>query len=184
MEVYLHSNPEVSGVANAEICAGEVLPVEGLDAANYSSFTWTTDGDGYFDDSTALMPQYTPGTAETAAGEAVIHLTVGALGMCSDTTVDMTITIHALPTATGLSGDYEVCENDIFEITSNLTGTAPYTVEMNGMQFEVPTDVMSHQASIVSDTSFMITSVTDANGCTNIVEGEATSRCMLCRRLW
>jgi hypothetical protein len=173
VEVYLHSNPEVSGVANAEICAGEVLTVEGLDAANYSNFTWTTDGDGYFDDSTALMPQYTPGTAETAAGEAVIHLTVGALGMCSDTTVDMTITIHALPTATGLSGDYEVCENDIFEITSNLTGTAPYTVEMNGMQFEVPTDVMSHQASIVSDTSFMITSVTDANGCTNIVEGEA-----------
>ncbi len=49
-------------------------------ASNYSSLSWSTSGDGTFDNDTILHPIYTPGTADLLAGNVTLTLTAYGLG--------------------------------------------------------------------------------------------------------
>ena len=80
-------------------------------ASNYSSITWTTDGDGFFSNDTIENPYYTPGSNDVINGSVIITITVHPLSPCTTIASDYAIlTINANPTANA-GGDDEICES-------------------------------------------------------------------------
>ncbi|MEZ5196296.1 MAG: C25 family cysteine peptidase [Bacteroidales bacterium] len=61
MVLTLNQSPEIVMNGNVEICAGSSYFVSNISAQNFSQLSWSTSGDGTFDDITLLEPIYTPG---------------------------------------------------------------------------------------------------------------------------
>ncbi|WP_345260457.1 hypothetical protein, partial [Marivirga lumbricoides] len=65
------------------VCAGDVLnlSVSGtVSASNFSSLSWSSSGDGTFDDTSILEPVYTPGATDITNGTATLTLTANGNG--------------------------------------------------------------------------------------------------------
>lgn len=60
------------------LCIGESLLLENATATSYDSLTWTSGGDGVFDNDTMLNATYTPGAGDISAG--TVELTLAASG--------------------------------------------------------------------------------------------------------
>jgi hypothetical protein len=82
------------------------------------------------------------------------------------------ITMHALPTAVVNAGDYQLCENTVFEFRTDLTGTAPYTLTINGTEFIAEADSLLQNIPVTNDTILAVSRVVDANGCENTGSGQ------------
>jgi hypothetical protein len=68
-------------------------------ADNYIALSWSTAGDGEFDDDEALNPTYTPGPDDIAAGSVLLTLSVEGLNACGNGDNDeMILTIYRPPT--------------------------------------------------------------------------------------
>lgn len=97
---YIILPPEMSMTASAgpdmAVC-GEVECVVYGDANMYESIEWTTEGDGYFDDPTALQPVYHMGAQDMENGE--VMLTIHVTGNDDVMTDDMMLTYNEMPTA-------------------------------------------------------------------------------------
>lgn len=93
--------------------------------------------------------------------------------------VSMWITINPLPTAT-ISGSTTTCPGVPVNLTVNLTGTAPWTYywsDDNGVTTHLVNAATSPSTFSVSPsvtTTYIITSVQDATGCSNTGTGTAT----------
>jgi hypothetical protein len=99
--------------ANAEICEGETYECNGT-ASYYETITWTTSGDGTFDDSNSLQAMYTPGSDDNASGNVTLTLTAADSQGNSDTD-DLVLTILPLPAVpVGLNGETPVCAGYIY----------------------------------------------------------------------
>ena len=61
----------------AYICEGDNFTFDASEtsAINYSSFSWTTSGNGIFTNASTLAPTYTPGTTDISAGQVTLRLT-------------------------------------------------------------------------------------------------------------
>ncbi|HNS17961.1 MAG TPA: T9SS type A sorting domain-containing protein [Bacteroidales bacterium] len=91
--------PTANAGPNATICGTGTHTLNGT-AANYSSLTWTTSGDGTFSNTHILNPVYTPGAGDIASGSATLTLTAYAIAPCSNNATDaMTLTIIGVPQA-------------------------------------------------------------------------------------
>ena len=60
---------------DVDVCYGEPAQILGY-ANNYESISWTTAGDGTFDDTTIANPVYTPGPTDLANGTVTLSITV------------------------------------------------------------------------------------------------------------
>lgn len=83
----------VSAGEPASVCAGQVFQTM-AEVSLYESLLWTSSGDGFFDDATALSTFYTPGVDDIASGQVQLTLTATAGPPCNITgsaTVDLTI---------------------------------------------------------------------------------------------
>jgi hypothetical protein len=105
--------PTVSAGDNQTLCADEMVSLSGqVDPPVYDSAKWTTSGDGFFADDTALVTTYTPGSNDIAAGSVTLTLTVtasvqtgcvasglglGAEASCPPTSDSLKVTINPLP---------------------------------------------------------------------------------------
>ncbi|MBK8356099.1 MAG: hypothetical protein IPL13_12240 [Saprospiraceae bacterium] len=68
-----------------QICANEIPEVSGI-VVNSAIFSWTTSGDGTFDNDAALTTNYNPGPLDIAGGTVTITLTApdpDGAGPCS-----------------------------------------------------------------------------------------------------
>ena len=66
------------------VCGNDLIQLEGA-AYNYTEILWTTDGDGSFDDDTALDAIYTPGNNDLETGMVILTLSAtGASGNAQD----------------------------------------------------------------------------------------------------
>jgi hypothetical protein len=91
--------PSANAGANATICANQTYTLDGS-ASDYASITWTTSGDGTFNNTHILDATYTPGTNDKQNGSVVLTLTATSIAPCSGNASDnMTLTITAQPTA-------------------------------------------------------------------------------------
>ena len=92
--------PEMGMTASAgpdmAVCGEDECAVYG-DANLYESVEWTTEGDGYFDDPTALQPVYYMGTEDMENGE--VMLTIHVSGNDDVMTDDMMLSYNEMPTA-------------------------------------------------------------------------------------
>ena len=91
-------NLSVSAGPDVNICVDEAAQLNGF-AANQTSLTWTTAGDGTFDDATSLNAIYTPGTQDIANGGVTLTLTatMGAQTMSDN----LELSFIAEPVASG-----------------------------------------------------------------------------------
>ena len=90
--------PTVVAGPDTMICIGQSLQLNGY-ATPYDSVKWWTDGDGLFDDPTALSTVYTPGDNDTTVKHVELNLTAyGAY--CDSTASELDLTLDV---CTGLS---------------------------------------------------------------------------------
>jgi hypothetical protein len=101
-------------------------------------------------------------------------ITATSSAPCVDVSSELTLTI--LPRATAaISGDTSICIGASVPVMINLTGTAPWNLEVEG--YGPITATENPVEFIVTPTetqTYQLLSVVDANGCDGIVEGSYT----------
>ena len=98
------------------------------------------------------------------------------IGGCALVIFDANITINGLPVA-NISGTTTVCPGATSDITINITaGLAPWnlTYNFNGAPVNIVVAATPYILAGASAGSYDLVSVTDANGCTNALVGNAT----------
>jgi len=89
-----------SAGADATVCSGEALTLSGMIGGSASSSTWTSSGDGTFDDATQLTAVYTPGSADATSGSVTLTLTSDdPAGSCFAASDDMVLAVATKPVA-------------------------------------------------------------------------------------
>jgi large repetitive protein len=88
----------------------------------------------------------------------------------------ISVTVNPLPTA-NLTGGTAICEGDCTNLNIALTGTAPWTINytLNGAAqapLNAPASPYVWNVCPAADAAYCITSVTDANGCTQTYANE------------
>ena len=92
-------------------------------ATNYASITWSASGDGTFNDASALHPTYSPGANDIIAGTVTLTLNAIGLGVCSNASDEMVLTITPAPTADAGIDD-AMCSTDVTYQLSGLASNA------------------------------------------------------------
>ncbi|MCF8333276.1 MAG: T9SS type A sorting domain-containing protein [Bacteroidales bacterium] len=170
--VYLHEKPGVSAPQSYSICAGDSLAMQDIEADHFSDVLWTTQGTGSFSDSSQVAAVYHPGEEDISNGTANLTLNLMGMGACADTSIDVNLNINTLPTATLSSGEEEICEGEVATITVQLTGEAPWNLQVNDQEYtDITEDEWTHSFMVDDTTAYTLESVVDANGCSNSGEG-------------
>ena len=86
--------PIVDAGADQSICTGDPVSLTGVLGGSAISATWTTNGDGSFDNATNLNATYTPGTTDIANGTVSLSLASDPTTTCLIITDVLTITIN------------------------------------------------------------------------------------------
>jgi len=113
-------NPLANAGPDTIICANATYqPVS--QAGHYTTVSWSTNGDGIFNDPSLLSPIYTPGPADTTSGSVILTLEIsGSLSCLTATDSDeMTLQIAPMPVP-GAGADSMVCAG----LSHPLSGSA------------------------------------------------------------
>ncbi len=116
---------------DANICEGESYGLEGT-ALYYSSVSWSTSGDGTFNNPILLNATYTPGPQDINNGSVILSLTAFAISPCTISMIDgMTLTIDGLPdtpaTPEGPTEvDVHITPSTVYEVTPPTPGAITY----------------------------------------------------------
>jgi len=110
--------PVVLAGSDQSVCSD--IPVLLNGTSNYSgSSSWTTTGNGSFDDITILNPLYTLGVNDINAGQVELILTAYGAGACATATASDTVLILITPAPVVNAGpDIEVCLPSDYTISS------------------------------------------------------------------
>ena len=132
--------------------------------------TWSTSGNGTFDDITADNPYYTFGTDDYTSGSVTLTMVVTGGGTCGTVSSEALVTINPLPvidvtmhhqiTCTGLTdGEIQLAAH---------SGSGPYMFSIDGNPFQPTGDFTGLAAG-----TYMF-EVMDANGCVSDTTLEIT----------
>ena len=104
--IYITSLPTVNAGRDFAVNEDETIQLSEATAYNYSSFVWTTSGNGTFNATNILNPIYIPSQQETINGSVTLTMTAISYAPCSYEDSDqVTITINPVeinPTETGI----------------------------------------------------------------------------------
>ncbi len=75
--IFIEASPLADAGPDSVICEGDNFTFDASEtsASNYSSFSWTTIGNGIFTNPSTLAPTYIPGTTDISAGQVTLRLT-------------------------------------------------------------------------------------------------------------
>lgn len=150
---------------DSQICFGDSYNIGAASATNFSSLAWTSSGDGVFSDPSVIIPVYTPGGNDKANGSVLLFLKANSIGNCGPVTDTILLTINALPTVS-LAISNAVCSGDSTQLTYTLAGEPPFQVAIGGGEIvNIPASPYSVWVKPANNTSFSVSSITDANGC-------------------
>ncbi len=121
--VTLNPQPIISGLADSvSVCRYTAYPVS--DTVNVGTISWTTSGDGTFDDSTLATPVYTPGVSDTG----YVTLTVVVTNFpCADVTDSIVLFFTTPPVVTLTASQTTVCPGDSVTLTATGGGNYSWT---------------------------------------------------------
>jgi hypothetical protein len=107
VEVTIYYPAEISSVETPDsTCEGELfMPM--ATATNYVNLLWSTNGDGSFDNTTSLTPNYTHGLNDLANGMVTLTLTADNNNICNAVSKDIELYIFTIPKI-NLGGDQTV----------------------------------------------------------------------------
>jgi|GEM_PF-2520311 len=122
-------NPATANAGPDEtICSGSTVNVAGLLGGSAGTSTWSTTGDGVFDNPNLAVAVYTPGAADLSNGYATLILTTNdPAGLCNAASDSLLITINPGPTVSA-GADTTVCGNSPISLSGSFGGTASFIV--------------------------------------------------------
>jgi gliding motility-associated-like protein len=124
--VYVNAGPDTSD------CQDQPFTLSKAIASGYSTITWSTTGDGTFNDPTLLNPVYTPGNEDIVQGKAVLLITAQGSYPCSPATDSLILTIIRKPTVHP-GPDGAICLGMTYTVTGVTASYFNYfTWETNG----------------------------------------------------
>ncbi len=155
-------------------CKGEELVFTPM-IENYTEIEWSTDGDGVFNVDNPLEVSYIPSENDVLNGVVTFDVNVQAVGLCDDLHQVITLTVNPKATA-AISGELEVCEGEMFDITTVLSGVAPWDLTIKNLstdeEFTFVAEEENFTASLLAvEGAYKIVSLADANGCPSEGEG-------------
>lgn len=125
MTVNIIQSVSVTTPDGATMCAvSEPQPIFAVAGGDYTEITWTTSGDGTFEDSHALTTNYTPGPQDIENMH--VELTITATSEACNAAETIYLTFSELPQLTLNAESIEICENDPASINFTLSGTNIY----------------------------------------------------------
>jgi gliding motility-associated-like protein len=130
------------GTTSATVCASSnSYPISGYSAAN-GGISWSTSGQGSFNNNALANPVYTFGGSDLTGGTVILTMTVNGTGACSGLhpTTTFALTIEPTPTASG-GGSVTVCgsvgsyqiPNGDFSSSAPGVGTISWTTNGGGL---------------------------------------------------
>lgn len=129
--------PAANAGPDQESCGTSQIILTGL-CENYSSVLWSSEGDGFFANTTNLITTYSPGPEDVSSGYVDISLTAFPMAACPASVSDvLLITILHAPTIVGQPQSQNVTEGTqvIFEVVAE--GFAPLTYTWFGPDGEI-----------------------------------------------
>jgi hypothetical protein len=121
--VTVNPPPTLGTLSNNYVCQGNTFSITGLTGSNYNTLTWTTNGDGSFNNTSILNPDYTHGPNDVVNGNVTLTATVTPLAGCNgNLTASMTLTVR--PTGQWL-GLFNTPVNDNWNNAGNWCGGIP-----------------------------------------------------------
>ena len=187
MTVFIVENVVISPALDGEVhCAiDEPQTIAVNITGDYVSFQWLTDGDGTFEDASALVTTYTPGLNDLANG---VNITAFAVSQgCGSITYDYPFEMYPMPEMTLATDAIEICEGENAVMNFTLDGYAPdpfgvpsdydFLVNINGEPYELLQSSTSIDFGVleVGETVFNILYIGTNSGChVGYEEGEFT----------
>jgi hypothetical protein len=152
---------------NGTVCEGFPFQVSGSSATNYQWLQWYSLGDGHFSKDSILMPTYTPGHNDGAAGMVVLTMTVHSGNACPNVSDNISVNVNPLPTMLVSAAD-TVCQGDSVQVTFTLTGIPPWTVvDGSSVAHEMLSSPWTTWIVPKSTTTFNFISIMDSTECIN-----------------
>lgn len=108
--VYVYAGPD------STVCQYQPFTLNKAIANSYSTITWSTTGDGTFNDSTIVNPVYSPGTGDILQGKAILIITAQGINQCSPATDSIVLTIIRKPTVHP-GPDGAICQGMTYIVT-------------------------------------------------------------------
>lgn len=125
--ITINAVPTADAGASQTICAGSSATLAGILGGSASSATWTTAGDGTFNDATSVNATYSPGAADIAAGSVTLTITTNdPAGPCTATNDNVVITIDPAPTAEAGNAQI-ICSGGTAVLTGSSVGATATT---------------------------------------------------------
>jgi len=174
--VQLSRTPEVNIFAASVVCDGASVPLQATVSGAANRVTWTTAGDGIFNDSSSTVPTYTPGTQDNNIGKVTITVETddpdGPNGPCTTATKTVTIKLNAPLNASSTADSTQCFGSATGKITATvLGGTQPIEYSIDGGNTYQTAKVFSNlTAGLYSIT------VKDAVGCDTTIFAEVFDR--------
>jgi hypothetical protein len=125
MVLILTPGPAADAGSDETICQGDDFDLSTSttlpSAADFSSLSWSSSGDGTFSDPSALTPIYSPGATDISAGSVTLTLTANGNGPCDPTSDAMVLTLTSEPSVDAGS-DEAICQGDDFDFDFSTSG--------------------------------------------------------------
>jgi len=145
MTVFVTENVEIDyGIFDKYYCASSEPQIVAVDIyGDYTSFTWSTPGDGVFEEPTELFTTYTPGPMDIANG-----VTLNAIAQsegCGPVVFEYNFDMNPLPQMALATNAIEICEGENAIMNFSISGSAgswnmfdpEFIFLMNNVQYEV-----------------------------------------------
>ena len=115
----------INAGTDATICEGWQHSLTANTSGSTTSYTWTTSGNGSFDDVHSPTPVYTPSPQDISAGNVILTITTNdPAGPCNASANQMILLINAAPVVYA-GVDAAICEGASFTISSSsMSGSA------------------------------------------------------------
>src|SRR5262249_35319482 len=133
--------------------------------AGMTNYSWSISGNGTISGSSTSQNVSVNATA--SAGTFTLTLTITDSNGCSST-CNWSVTVNAKPTA-NVSGSTSICPGGSATLSVALTGAAPWAILWaDGFtQSAIASSPVTRTVMPSSTTTYSVSSVSDANGCTN-----------------
>ena len=91
--------PVVNAGSDQTICEGEIVDLANSspNASNTSGLSWSTSGDGSYNNPVILTPEYTAGIGDISNGTVILTLTAAGIPGCPAANDNLTVTINPKP---------------------------------------------------------------------------------------
>ncbi|MCD4665530.1 MAG: right-handed parallel beta-helix repeat-containing protein, partial [Bacteroidales bacterium] len=125
--------PTVYAGQDVTVYAGESYLISDADAGNYESLSWSTSGDGTFNDTLILHPVYTPGQNDIINGN--VSLTLSVSSECGNENDDILLSIEHLSLSGLVFTGNDYLESGvvlIFDVNQSYYLPVQYTFVNNG----------------------------------------------------